>query len=100
MIVLSKRQKQEARAAYLADVSLSVEALAGRYGVSRSQMLRALAGITRPRGGVERSRLTTEQMRRLSDAGLSLEQIGRQAGITKSGVSRRLARARSEQEIA
>jgi hypothetical protein len=100
VIVLSKRQKQEARDAYLADVSLSVEALATRYGVSRTQMLRTLAGITRKAGGVERSRLTTEQMRALADAGLTLEQIGRQAGITKSGVSRRLARAQEQERIA
>lgn len=100
MIVLSKRQKQEARDAYLADASLSVEALAGRYGVSRSQMLRTLEGITRPRGGVERSRLTTEQMRRLVDAGLTLEEVGRQAGLTKSGVSRRLSRSQEQEKIA
>lgn len=100
MIVLSKRQKQEARDAYLADVSLSVEALATRYGVSRTQMLRTLHGITRPPGGVERSRLTTEQMRALADAGLTLEQIGRQAGITKSGVSRRLSRSQEQERIA
>lgn len=88
---MTTADRDRARADYLADPDVSVQQLADEYGVSRSAMLRALAGITRPSGGQVRSGLTTEQMRRLREQGLTLEYIGRQAGLTKGQVSRRLA---------
>lgn len=97
MRIMSDRERAEARAAYLADRSLSVEALAGRYEVSRTQMLRALSGITRPRGGVVRASLTPRQMQEMWVAGLTLDQIGRQAGLTRSGVSRAITRYREQE---
>lgn len=97
MRVLSDRERAEARAAYAANKSLSVEALAGRYMVSRSQMLRALGGITRPKGGVVRSKLTVAQMLTMYEHGLTLTEIARQAGLTKSGVSKALSRYKQSQ---
>lgn len=85
-------EKAQARADYLADASVSVQELADEYGVSRTAMLRALAGVTRPRGGVVRATLSTEQMLRMRASGLTLEYIAKQAGITQSGVHRRLTR--------
>lgn len=95
---LTDAQRQTARAEYLADRSLSVDQLAHRYAVSRTQMLRVLAGITRPAGGIVRSRLSTRQMQRMRDSGLTLYEISRQAGITESGVHRRLSRAGANRE--
>jgi CTP-dependent riboflavin kinase len=83
-------EKALARYEYQRDPSVSVQQLADEFGVSRSAMLRALHGVTRRPGGIERSRLSTEQMIRMRDAGLSLREIGRQAGLTESGVWRRL----------
>lgn len=90
---MTKAEKAQARMDYAADPSVSYRELATEYGVSESAMLRALAGITRPRGGVVKSKLSTSQMRKMYDSGLTLSQIARQAGITESGVSRRLSRA-------
>lgn len=89
---MTEMEKAQARADYVADPSVSYRELAAEYGVSDSTMLRALAGITRPRGGVVRARLSTEKMLRMRRDGLTLSEIARQAGITESGVSRRLTR--------
>lgn len=88
---MTATDKERARRDYVEDPSVSYRELADEYGVSASVMLRALAGITRPRGGVVKATLTTQQMMRLRDAGLTMSQIARQAGITESGVSRRLS---------
>lgn len=87
---MTEAQKAQARKDYKADPSVSYRELAAEYGVSESAMLRALAGITRPRGGIVRSKLSTDQMMRMYDSGLTMSEIARQAGITESGVSRRL----------
>lgn len=91
---MTAQQKAQARADYEADASVSVQQLADEYGVSRTAMLRALSGITRPRGGIVTAQLSTSQMRAMADAGLTLGEIAKQAGITRSGVSRRLSRNR------
>lgn len=96
----TEREKAAARAEYVADASLSVNELARVYGVSRTAMLRALAGVTRPRGGVVTATLSTDQMRRMRESGLTLYEIARQAGITESGVHRRLSRANGNRETA
>lgn len=87
---MSEREKAQARADYLADRTVTVERLADEYGVSRSAMLRALRGVTRPVGGQVLTRLSDTQMRKLRDEGLSLSQIAAQAGISRQQVSRRL----------
>lgn len=87
---MTPAEKALAREEYLADPTVSVQELADEFGVSRSAMLRALQGVTRRPGGVERSRLTTEQMQAMRDAGFTLHQIGFHAGLTESGVWRRL----------
>lgn len=92
---MTPAQKEQARRDYVADPSVSYRELAAEYGVSESQMLRALTGVTRPRGGVVKSALSTGQMLRMYDSGLTMQEIARQAGITVSGVSRRLSRAYS-----
>lgn len=89
---MTDKEKAQARADYLADPSVSVQQLADEYGVSRSAMLRALRGVTRPKGGQVKARLSTSQMWELRARGLTMFQIARQAGITESGVSRRLNR--------
>lgn len=90
---LTPSQREEARALYLSDPRLSVDALAASYGVGRTVMLDVLVGITRPRGGRPKSTMSTTTMIEMRDNGITLEQIGRQAGLTKSGVSRRISRA-------
>lgn len=92
MIRMTDAQKEQARKDYLADPSATYRTLAAEYGVSETAMQRALAGVMRPRGGKVRARLTTEQMLKMHHAGLTLKEIGRQAGITESGVSIRLTR--------
>lgn len=87
---MTVREKQQAREDYLADPSVSVQQLADEYGVSRSAMLRALQGVTRAPGGTVKSRLSVDEMRRLRDGGFTLSYISQQAGITESGVWRRL----------
>ncbi len=87
---MSMADKALARYRYLSDPNASVQVLADEFGVSRSVMLRALSGVTRKPGGIERSRLTTAQMRTMRDGGLTLYQIGKQAGLSESGVWRRL----------
>ncbi len=89
---LSDSQRDEARRLYLGSPDLSVDTLAASYGVGRTVMLRVLDGITRPRGRRETGRLTTAQMIALRDAGVTLYEIGKQAGLTESGVSRRISR--------
>lgn len=87
---MTRAEKQLARFEYVSDPGLSVQALADEFGVSRSVMLRALRGVTRPPGGVVKSRLSTEQMRAMRDMGFTLYEIGKEAGLTESGVWRRL----------
>lgn len=92
---MTEAEREQARRDYQADPDVSVQQLADEYGVSRSAMLRALAGITRPRGGQVKARLSTEQMRRMyHDQGLTLRTISEQAGITESAVWYRLYRRR------
>lgn len=91
MIRMTNSQKEQARRDYLADPAATYRGLAAEYGVSETAMQRALAPVTRPRGGVVRATLSTEKMWRMWRVdGLTLSEIGRQAGITESGVSRRL----------
>lgn len=90
--LLSASQRAEARRLYLSDPTLSVDAVAGRYGVSRSVMLNVLKGVTRPKGGRPKSSMSTRTMIRMRDAGVTLAQIGKQAGLTESGVCRRIKR--------
>lgn len=87
---MSTADKALARYRYLSDPHASVQVLADEFGVSRSAMLRALSGVTRRPGGIEKSRLTTAQMRNMRDCGLTLYEIGKQAGLSESGVWRRL----------
>lgn len=89
---LTPAQKAEARRLYQSDPRLGVDALAASYGVGRTVMLRVLDGITRPRGGQEKAKMTTAQMIQMRDAGITLAQIGKQAGITESGVLKRIQR--------
>lgn len=89
---LTPAQKDEARALYLSDPNVSVDALAASYGVTREPMLRVLAGITRPRGGREQGTMTTERMIEMRRAGITWGQIGKQAGLSPSGVQRRVQR--------
>ena len=93
MPALTPSQREEARALYLSDPNVSVDALAASYGVVESTMLRVLDGITRRPGGRIKGTLTTEQMIELRDAGVTYFQIGKQAGLTESGVFRRIQRA-------
>lgn len=88
---MTEAEKEQARADYMADRSVSIAQLADEYGVSRTVMQRALRGVARPPGGVVKATINTEQMWRMRSAGLTLEQIGRQAGLTRAGVSRRLS---------
>lgn len=91
MIRMTKAEKEQARKDYLADPSATYRKLAAEYGVSEGAMQRALATVMRPRGGVVRASLPVEKMWRMWRVdGLTLAEIGRQAGITESGVSRRL----------
>lgn len=87
---MTAQEKAQARARYLRG-GVSYRALAKEYGVSESVMLRALEGLTRPRGGVVRARLSTEKMLQMYADGLTMNEIARQAGVTQSAVSRRLA---------
>jgi ABC-type uncharacterized transport system ATPase subunit len=90
---LTPAQREEARRLYLSDERLSVDAVAASYGVGRTVMLDVLKGVTRPKGGRPRTSMSTETMIEMRDNGITLEQIGRQAGITRSGVLRRIQRA-------
>ena len=90
MPALTPSQREEARALYLSDPNVSVDALAASYGVARATMLRVLAGITRRRGARERGNLTTAQMIEMRDEGITLFQIAKQAGISESAVCRRI----------
>lgn len=94
---LTDAQKAEARRLYLSDPNLSVDAVAASYGVGRSVMLRVLDGITRPRGKREQGTLTTKQMIEMRDQGITLFQIGKQAGLTESAVHYRIKRASVKQ---
>lgn len=87
---MSTADKALARYRYLSDPNASVQVLAEEFGVSRSAMLRALSGVTRRPGGVVKSRLSTNQMRKMREGGLTLYEIGKQAGLSESGVWRRL----------
>lgn len=89
---LSPAQQEEARTLYQSDPRLSVDTLAASYGVGRTVMLRVLDGVTRPPGRRNKSSTRTETMIRMRDEGLTYEQIGRQVGLTPSGVFRRIER--------
>lgn len=89
---LSASQRAEARALYLSDPALSVDAVAARYGVGRSVMLNVLKGITRPKGGRLKSSMSTDTMIRMRDDGVTYYQIAKQAGLSESGVFRRIER--------
>lgn len=90
---LTREQKERFRSEYLADPQVTYRSLAAKYGVSESAMQRALAPVMRPQGGPVRASLTTATMQRMYyTEGLTLSEIARQAGITESGVSRRLSR--------
>lgn len=91
---MTDAEKKAARDEYRSDASVSVQELADEFGVSRSAMLRALSGITRPAGGIVKATLSTGQMARMRASGLTLYEIAKQAGITESGVHRRLNRNR------
>lgn len=91
---LSAPQKDEARRLYRTHPELSVDALAASYGVGRTVMLRVLDGITRRPGRREqKANLTTAQMIVMRDAGITLAQIGKQAGLSESGVLKRIRNA-------
>jgi hypothetical protein len=88
---MTDAEKADARREYLADPSVSVRELADEFGVSTSAMLRALRGVTRPPGGQVKATMTTDQMVRMyHDQGFTLREIGRQSGLTESGVWRRI----------
>lgn len=94
---LSARQRAAARKRYLDHPELSVETLAGVYGVGYTTMYRVLADVTRPAGGRKKGTLSTEQMTRMYRVdGLTLSEIGKQAGLTVSGVLRRIQRAEAK----
>ncbi|MGY1914048.1 hypothetical protein [Blastococcus sp. SYSU DS0973] len=93
---LTPEQKEIARQLYQQDTSLTVEAVARMFDVPKTVMLRALAGATRPRGGLVKSTLSTETMIEMRDAGMTLAQIGNQAGLTESGVYRRIQKGRTK----
>jgi DNA-binding NarL/FixJ family response regulator len=97
VIRMSEKEKEQARRDYLADESVTYRQLAAEYGVSESQMLRTLAPVARGKGRPKAS-LTTEQMLRMRESGLTLYEIARQAGITESGVHRRLSRYNGNRE--
>jgi len=88
---LTEQEKRQARHDYVTDPSASYRSLAAEYGVSESAMLRVLRPVVRERGGVVRATLSTEKMLQMHRDGLTMSEIGRQAGITESAVSRRLA---------
>jgi hypothetical protein len=91
--LLSDAEKAAARKLYLSDPALSVDAVAASYGVTRQVMLRVLRGITRPSGGRQiATKLTTKQMIDMRNKGITLFEIGKQAGLTESGVYRRIQR--------
>lgn len=96
---MTKAEIEQARADYAADPCASHRTLAAEYGVSESAMLRALRGVVRPRGGVVRATLSTEKMLQMHRDGLTMTEIGRQAGITESAVSRRLASIRNREAV-
>lgn len=100
MRALSDREEAQARAAYVADASVSVDQLAAEYGVARSTMLRVLAGVTRPKGGRQRGSLSTTRMAEMRAEGLTYFEIARQAGLSESGVYRRLTRPMRNREQA
>lgn len=87
---LTPADEAEARRRYTSDPNLSVDALAADYGVARSSMLRVLGDLTRAPGARPKTTTSTETMIRMRDAGMSLEQIGKQVGLSKSGVFRRI----------
>jgi len=94
---LSARQRAAARKRYQEHPELSVETLAGIYGVGYTTMHRVLRGVMREAGGRKKATLSTEQMTRMYRVdGLTLREIGRQAGITDSGVLRRIQRAEAK----
>jgi hypothetical protein len=87
---LTPAQKDDARRAYQNDPSLTTRDLAAVYGVSLTTMLNVLKGVTRPVGGQTKTTTSTETMIRMRDKGMTLAQIGKQVGLTESGVYRRI----------
>lgn len=98
--LLSAAEKAEARRLYLEHPELSVDALAGSYGVTRQVMLRVLHGITRPRGGRDKTTVSAETMIQMRDKGMTLGEIGREVGLTESGVYRRIKKYEKERSTA
>lgn len=93
--VLTDEEIMEVRARYQGDRSLSAARLADEYGVSKSVMLRAIRGVQRSPGGKPRVDVDTDSLRRMYyDEGMTLAQIGRQKGLSESGVWRRIHRER------
>lgn len=90
---LTPAQREEARRLYTENTMLTVRDLAASYGVGRGTMARALEGVARSNGEWRRVSMSTATMIEMRDAGITLEQIGKQAGISKSGVLRRIQRA-------
>ncbi len=91
---LTPAQRVEARRLYQEHPDLSVDALAASYKVGRTVMLRVLDGITRRPGRRHKpTALTTQQMIEMRDAGFTLAEIGRQAGLSESGTLKRLRAA-------
>lgn len=89
---LSPAERLAARRLYLSDPRVSVAILAASYGVSVGTMHKVLNGVTRTAGRRRKGTMTTERMIEMRDAGITLAQIGKQAGLTESGVLRRIQR--------
>lgn len=89
---LSPAERTAARRLYQRDPRVSVDTLAASYGVGRTVMLRVLDGVTRAPGRPKKGTMTTERMIEMRDAGITLAKIGEQAGLSESGVLRRIQR--------
>lgn len=92
---LTDAQRAEVRSYYVAHTEATVDQLAAAYGVSRATMIRALRGVAR-RQGARPAPVSTARLRQMHEAGVSMAQIGKQVGLSESGVWRRLNR---EQEV-
>ena len=90
---LTPEEQQAARDFYTRNPALSVAAVADTFGVGYTVMHAVLADVTRAAGGRPRTPMTTEEMIRLRDEGKTLAQVGELAGISESGVLRRIQRA-------
>ena len=77
-------QVQEARRLYLG--GMTRDQVGQEMGVDGRTVGRWLADVMRPKGRIKRADVTDERIRELMDEGLSLAAIGREVGMTKSGV--------------